>query len=348
MLKYRKLSVVALALCGLAACGNDAEKNKTQQPETPTITVSCQDPAVAPNVREALQKMVREEALKLAGNNYAQLIDADKLVAAAGLLEIELTQMAGQNNACTAQLSVRLPQRIADVSQKYAPILNMDSPNKIMQQRFSGSNATWQNHTLTLPLGYAVAHNNQQFAITYSDTTLNRVGTALAVALQPYGVKDMLTVNGKTMSREQAIELINNPKPVAPSEPDTAVREVPTLTEKTETPNATTSSQTAQAVTPPPPPPPPQSKVTDDQMAAADQAHEAADRDIKQAWRNLDPVVQQSLVEEQKTWESQKRQRCLKSAAKGETDADARYLQMQCDTKLTHERIKYLQGYGIQ
>lgn len=348
MLKHRKSALMVLTLLGLAACGDDANKgnaSQASQPETSTLTASCQEPAVVPYVREMLQKTVRDEALKLAGKNYAQLIDADKLMAAAGLLEIELTQISGQSHACTAQLTVRVPRRVADVAQKYAPILNMDSPNKIMQQRFSGSNAVWQNHTLTLPLGYAVARNQQQFVMTYSDTTLNRVGTALSVMLQPYGVKDTLSINGKTMSREQAIEWMNQPKPLAPSEPEETVKEVPTLSENTESPQTTPSSPVA------PPPevkPKPQSQVTDEQLSAARQAHQAADSDIKQAWRILDPVVQQSLLEEQKTWESQKRQRCLKRAAQGATDEDAAYLHMKCDTQLTHERIKYLQGYGIQ
>lgn len=352
MYKDKKLSVVVLAALALTACGDIFDKEKrsesnTQQPEMQK-TVSCQDPAIEPNVRETLQKMVRDEALKLAGNNYAQLIDADKLAAAASLLEVDLTNIKGQSNACTAQLTVRLPQRVADVSQKFAPILNMDSPNKIMQQRFSGSNATWQDNALMLPLGYAIAYYNQQFTITYSDTTLNRVGTALAVALQPYGVKDMISVNDKNMTREQAVELMSNPAPAAPSEPDaeTAVREVPTLTEKVE--KTESSNPNASQAVAPPPPVVPKNRFSDEQVALATQAHEASDRDIKQAWRKLDPIVQQSLVDEQKSWESQKRQRCLNTAAQGKTDSDARYLQIQCDIKLTRERIKYLQGYGIE
>lgn len=347
MLKYQKLSILASVLLGLVACGNDAEKEprsqSQQQPEMPALTVSCQDPAVTPNVRETLQKMVRDDALKLAATNYAKLIDVDKLAAAASLLEIDLVNIKGENNICTAQLVVHVPKRIASIAHQFAPILNMDSPNKIMQQRFSGSDVLWQNSTLNAPLGYTIAHNNQQFAITYSDTTLNRVSTALSVVIQPYGVRDMISVDGKNMTREQAVELINNPKPVISSEPESVIREVPVLPEKIETQEASAVAPTA--VTPPPKP---QNKFTAEQLATANQVHEAADRDIKKVWRNLDPIVQQSLIEEQKAWESEKRQRCLKNATQGATDSDARYLHMQCDTKLTHERIKYLQGYGIQ
>ncbi|QMT32348.1 lysozyme inhibitor LprI family protein [Alysiella filiformis] len=350
-MKLAHLAVASAAALILMACTSEQEKAQSAQNEAAQSALLCQDPAVAPNVRESLQKMVRDEALKIAGSNYPDLVDADKLVAAAGLLEINLQQIQNQNGACSAELLVGIPKRIVNVAQQNAIILDMDKPNAIIKQRLSQHATQIDERTLSTHLAYTVTHQNQQFAITYNDTTLSSIGTALAIALQPYGVKDMLTINGKTISREQAIELIKNPKPAAPSAPEVAVKEVPTISQAASAP--------AKPHTPPPAAPQPETNTVPDtaqsdntiaaeQLAQAEQEHKRADTEIKQAWRKIDPAIQQTLVEEQKTWESQKRQRCLKAAAQGNSDRESHYLHMQCDTKLTYERIKYLNGYSIQ
>lgn len=347
-MKLTHLAVASAAAFTLVACSPE-EKTTVAQPNQ-QANLRCQDPAVLPNIRESLQKMVRDEALKIAGQNHAQWIDADKLIAAAGLLEINLNNVENQATSCTGTLQVGIPKRIITSAKQNAPILNMDDPNTIIQQRLNSKQAQFADNTLTMPLTYSVTHQNQQFAITYNDTALSSISTTLASALQAYGVKEMLTINGKTISREQALDLIKNPQPVAPSAPEVAVKEVPTISSETETLPETppTVKNETPPPTPAPPTPQPEKTIAPEKLAQTEQAHQNADRDIKQAWRNIDPTIQQSLVEEQKTWESQKRQRCLNAAAKGANNAESQYLHLQCDTQLTRERIKYLNGYSIK
>lgn len=354
-MKLAHLAVASAAALTLIACTFEAEKAQSASKETAASALSCQDPAVAPNIRESLQKMVRDEALKIAGSNHAEFMDADKLVAAAGLLEINLDKIQQQDMSCVAELSVVIPKRIMQVAQQNTLILDMDAPETIIQQRLNKNGAIVNERGASMPIVYAATHQNQQFAITYKDTTMSSVSTAFAIALQPYGIKDMLKIKGKVISREEAIELIKNPKPAAASVPETAEKEVPTISQQPENKapvaaGASVANQTVEAkpTAPAAPAPAPEPTIAAEKLAQSEQAHQNADRDIKQAWRKIDPAIQQNLVEEQKSWESQKRQRCLNAAAKGRDDSESRYLHMQCDTKLTNERIQYLNGYSIQ
>ena len=54
--------------------------------------------------------------------------------------------------------------------------------------------------------------------------------------------------------------------------------------------------------------------------------------------------MQQDLVDEQREWESKKRANCRNAAAKGKSATESQYLQLQCDTRMTRERVQYLKG----
>ncbi|MDK4591722.1 lysozyme inhibitor LprI family protein, partial [Kingella kingae] len=62
----------------------------------------------------------------------------------------------------------------------------------------------------------------------------------------------------------------------------------------------------------------------------------------------ISPDIKQTLVAEQRDWESKKNVSCRNAAAKGGNAAESQYLQMQCDTRLTRERVQYLNGYSIE
>ena len=52
-------------------------------------------------------------------------------------------------------------------------------------------------------------------------------------------------------------------------------------------------------------------------------------------------------MDEQRGWETKKQQSCRAAAARGADKADSQYLQLQCDTRMTRERVQYLKGYSI-
>ena len=88
--------------------------------------------------------------------------------------------------------------------------------------------------------------------------------------------------------------------------------------------------------------------VNSKELDAAREANGKADQAIKSAWRKIDPQVQQDLVDEQREWESKKRANCRNAAAKGKSASESQYLQLQCDTRMTRERVQYLKGYSIE
>ena len=83
-------------------------------------------------------------------------------------------------------------------------------------------------------------------------------------------------------------------------------------------------------------------------MNDAIDAHNQANDSIRSAWRNIDPTIQQDLVDEQRDWERRKATSCGNAAAKGNSAVESQYLRMQCDTRLTRERVQYLKGFSIE
>ena len=175
----------------------------------------------------------------------------------------------------------------------------------------------------------------------------------LTDVLLPAFVKGKLEIDGKTLSRDQALKLVlNPPKPEAASEPAAKAEpvEVPTISENTDEGSSTDSD------TPPAAPqkltPPDsgnsKSRISRQDLNDAIDAHNQANDSIRSAWRNIDPTIQQDLVDEQREWERRKATSCGNAAAKGNSAVESQYLRMQCDTRLTRERVQYLKGFSIE
>lgn len=88
-------------------------------------------------------------------------------------------------------------------------------------------------------------------------------------------------------------------------------------------------------------------RINDDELDKVRKAHNQADQDIKSSWKKISPEIQKELVEEQKSWERNRNQRCRQAASAGKDESEANKLYMQCDTRMTKERVKNLEGYSI-
>jgi len=259
-------------------------------------------------------------------------------------------------------LSIAIPENLIKQAQTNAPLLQSEAPQDIISRHLTGGNGTFSNHTLSFPLNYAVKNN--QF--TPTDNNLSGAANLLADALAAYGVKDTLNVNGKNVSRAEALKLLkqkDQPKAEEASIP--APQAVPPIDNIPEPPkpedlrkavpapktDALDNSASAPAKPQPEkltPPVEKQNNVSDKELNAAREANGKADQSIKSAWRKIDPQVQQDLVDEQREWESKKRANCRNAAAKGKSATESQYLQLQCDTRMTRERVQYLKGYSIE
>lgn len=359
------LSVMALLI--MTACSRETQTSA----ETPLNASSvsgasamalCENPAVSAKIRDDIQSIILQEAQTFAQQDTRQFIDVDKVIGANSQLTVQLNlENSADATTCSAQLVVEIPKNISKLTQENHALI-YENWDKILKTRLQKSQATLKAGTFTVPLHFTAKLDKQNMALTYTDNQLSYNAQTLAIILIPYGVKDMVMVDGRAMSRQEALNLLKNPslkqKASEPAESQTP-KEVPTVTdteilekeqvEKTEkiNPNdkvlsASQIIESSEKVTEPQP------SVKPDVYQKAKQAHENADRDIKNSWRNIDPEIQRTLYEEQRQWESQKNQRCRQAAAKGTDDMHSAYLHLQCDIKQTRERIQYLNGYSIQ
>ena len=322
---------------------------------------SCEMPALASQVKQIVQDTIGNNAKRLANAN--DYIDADKLIALAAQLNVTASNaQAGQMpETCQAQVAIAIPENLIKQAQTNAPLLQSEAPQDIISRHLTGGNGTFSNHTLSFPLNYAVKNN--QFAPT--DNNLTGAANLLADALAAYGVKDTLNINGKNVSRAEALKLLkqkDQPKAEEASIP--APQTVPPIDDIPEPPkpedlrkavpapktDALDNDNAASAPAKPQPEKltPSADKPNSKELDAAREANGKADQSIKSAWRKIDPQIQQDLIEEQRTWEGKKRSNCRNAAAKGKSATESQYLQLQCDTRMTRERVQYLKGYSIE
>nr|UOP05736.1 DUF1311 domain-containing protein [Conchiformibius kuhniae] len=221
------------------------------------------------------------------------------------------------------------------------------SPAEIILNRTANNNLRFDGQAVMAQLDYRVNPDPQHFAVNYSDGNLSLLGNVITAALLSYGVKDMIVVNGKPLSRDAALRNAEVPRAQTVIRPD----EVETLTpppprpEESQRQLAPPETQAPAAETAEAAPP---SRVSESRLEAARDAHKSADRDIKNAWHNIEPQIQQGLIEEQQHWENRKNRDCRSAAEKGADDAESQYLHIQCDIRKTRERIKYLDSFSIQ
>ena len=350
----KKYTLLALAAALFAAgCSEKA-------PVDETAKLNCTHPALAEDVQSGLIKTIKGEGENFVRNDVREFVSG---------LVVTVNDPRPDTSAtgCTAQVSIAIPEATFRLAQTNAPLLQSDDPAAIINRRIQGGTASFQGLALSFPIRYSVSvDGSQQAAFTYNDSSLNDGAHLLATVLLPAGVKDLLKIDGKTVKREDALRRLANAEPETASEPeakpvkplenpdpiaDVLEKKQEQAAEKPEDKPApppakaeTPSAKEAEALSPEEP----ESRISQGEIDQARRAHASAGQSLKSAWKNIDPAVQQSLVDEQREWESKKNRNCAKAAAKGGSTAESQYLGMQCDTRMTKERIEYLRGYSIQ
>lgn len=348
-----KKTLVSLAVIGsfaLAACSHsDKNDNAAASAASAANAAACQNPtyttAIQTQFKQALAT-AQQQALRSSNGEY---IDAQKLADLDKQIGISLTESSATSSGCQAKISISIPKTLLEQAEHYAPLLQSGKPVDSIAQKLVGSNIQFNGETLTIPFNFTANGDN----IAGNNQTISQVAQLLTDVLLPAFVKGKLEIDGKTLSRDQALKLVlNPPKPEAASEPAAKAEpvEVPTISENTDEGGSTDSD------TPPAAPqkltPPDnsnsKSRISRQDLNDAIDAHNQANDSIRSAWRNIDPTIQQDLVDEQREWERRKATSCGNAAAKGNSAVESQYLRMQCDTRLTRERVQYLKGFSIE
>ena len=349
-MKKTLVSLAVISSFALAACSHsDKNDNAAASAASAANAAACQNPAYTTAIQTQFKQALataQQQALRSGNGEY---IDAQKLADLDKQIGISLTESSATSSGCQAKISISIPKTLLEQAEHYAPLLQSGKPADSIAQKLVGSNIQFNGETLTIPFNFTANGDN----IAGNNQVIPQVAQLLTDVLLPAFVKGKLEIDGKTLSRDQALKLLlNPPKPEAASEPAAKAEpvEVPTISENTDEGSSTDSD------TPPAAPqkltPPDsgnsKSRISRQDLNDAIDAHNQANDSIRSAWRNIDPTIQQDLVDEQRDWERRKATSCGNAAAKGNSAVESQYLRMQCDTRLTRERVQYLKGFSIE
>ena len=336
---YQKLLACTLMAAALAAC--------TDKKEAPQTQLACQDPAIAQDVNNNIQNIVKQEARQFANSDTRQFVDADKISAASSDLQIKLENAQQDNSGgtpfCSAELSINIPAEIMTAAQANSPLLyGEQSIPQLIQQRISGSTLNYNGaNTLGVKLRYTPSKNtDNQTVVTYADNSVATLAQTLSAALRPYGIKGILVINGQPISREDAIRQLTTPEavPTAPTDPEAILNNAASTEFASNLPPAEVLSPPATAN---------DIQFSPAELNQARAQQREAENEINALWQRMDQTVQRELLGEQREWINSKNNSCRQAAARAETTLQAEYLQAQCDTRMTRERTQVLRGYTI-
>ena len=333
---YRKLTALAAAALLLAACGKD---------EAPKQALECAAPSVTQDIKIQIEDTLRQEARAFVRNDARQFVDADKIIAAASSLDIVLDNPREVNEdnqtLCGAELQIRMPSEILKAADAASPLIYGSTPLKdLIEQKILGSAATFNGDTFTASIRYTPDSRGKA---GLADNTVSMTAKILSVALLPYGVKDTLLVDGKSVSRAEALKILQSkgyeePPEVSPEDilehnAAASVEGVPQA-EGLETeilhPDADETPSFSQ-----------------NDLDNARGQNRQAENEITGIWDGMERGVQERMQGEQRDWIRSKNQNCQQAAAQADNPAQAEYLKLQCDTRMTRERAQYLRGYSI-
>ncbi|PSJ79938.1 lysozyme inhibitor LprI family protein [Neisseria iguanae] len=343
---YRKLLALTLSAGLLAACGDDSTKQNT------TADLVCTDPVIVQSVRNTIQDIIKQEARAFARNDSRQFVDADKIIAAGSLLDITLedaqTIREGNKTLCSAGLRIVIPTDIANSAATNSPLIYGNTTiREIIEQKITGSILSYSGNSFTTTIHYTPKKTD---GVSLEDNAVTLTAQTLYAALLPYGVKSIVMIDGKAVSKEEALrpnttESFDEPPEADPedilennaaSQSDGVPQDLIGLDSHTEiiSPNTDHSSQNSSF------------SINDLENARAQ--NRQAEAEINGVWNSMEHGVQQGMLDEQRSWIQSKSQNCLQAAAPADNPAQAEYLQLQCDTRMTRERTQYLRGFTIQ
>ncbi|STZ77103.1 lysozyme inhibitor LprI family protein [Bergeriella denitrificans] len=345
---YKKLSAAALSLALLAACGDEAAK-PAQAP------LACDIPLAAQSVRNSIIDTLTREAKAFARSDNRQFIDADKVIAAATQLAVRLDNAQetreGNEALCRADLSIQIPNDIWTAAESGSPLIyGQTAIRELVAGKIMGSNLAHEGNTFRTTLRYLPQADG---SITFKDNTPAHTAQILSAALLPYGVKSMVVIDGRAVSKEEAVKLLSaetypEPPEAQPAPEDilennaAAHSEGVPAAEDDGVPG--TEAEILQPGSSGQAEPP---ALAQSELDSARIQNQRAEADITRIWSRLERGVQQSILDEQRGWLQKKQQDCLRASAQADNPAHAEYLQLQCDTRMTRERIQYLRSYAI-
>lgn len=345
-----------ISILSLAACSRDDSSEK----------LSCNTEQIRNQIQDTLHTGIDNNARQFAQTDRRQYVDADKVISAGGELNIALSEGkldkdGNGNPVCSSELKVTVPTNIWQQIKTNAPLLfgKTDFIARLNKQ-LQGNEVVLHDNEFTKPIQYSPVTINGTAASNAASATsaatnfdlagIQTLGTVLGNALLPYGIKDIVVINGHTYKRADAIELINNPNAkVTPVDQQSQSAQMASailnghaaavINDNQANDNAMSRNSENAAR---------QGEINASQLQLARDNNRNANNVINTLWRNLDDTVRKTLQHEEQKWIANKTSQCQARGAKASSATYAEFLRLECDTQLTNERIKYLNGYTLR
>lgn len=352
-------------ICGLIGALALSACSKTKE-EKGTEPLSCDNPQLSSEIHKSLQSAISSDIHQFVQRDGRHIVDIDKVLAAANELNVsfsavELGKDSKNNSICNSQLNITVPASVWQQTQTYAPlVIGKTNFADHIKQQLESSGFTLNDNVFSksfqyTPLGSSIKAGSATNPSTtlgseYDKTSIQNVAVTIGNALLGYGVKDKVSIGGHIYNRDDAVKLVNNQH--AQVQPETH------LSQDTQTASAILN---AKPVAVPVPVPVVPSNDTNAKSPANNAGNDISEHALQQArdnnvnannvinrlWVNMDDTVRKTLRPEEHKWIAQKLSQCQTQAANAKNSAQAEYIRLQCDTKMTNERIKYLNGYSL-
>lgn len=352
-------------ICGLIGALALSACSKTKE-EKGTEPLSCDNPQLSSEIHKSLQSAISSDIHQFVQRDGRHIVDIDKVLAAANELNVsfsavELGKDSKNNSICNSQLNITVPASVWQQTQTYAPlVIGKTNFADHIKQQLESSGFTLNDNVFSksfqyTPLGSSIKAGSATNPSTtlgseYDKTSIQNVAVTIGNALLGYGVKDKVSIGGHIYNRDDAVKLVNNQH--AQVQPETH------LSQDAQTASAILNAKPVAVPVPVPVVPsndtnaksPANNADNDISEHALQQARDNnvnANNVINRLWVNMDDTVRKTLRPEEHKWIAQKLSQCQTQAANAKNSAQAEYIRLQCDTKMTNERIKYLNGYSL-
>lgn len=352
-------------ICGLIGALALSACSKTKE-EKGTEPLSCDNPQLSSEIHKSLQSAISSDIHQFVQRDGRHIVDIDKVLAAANELNVsfsavELGKDSKNNSICNSQLNITVPASVWQQTQTYAPlVIGKTNFADHIKQQLESSGFTLNDNVFSksfqyTPLGNSIKAGSATNPSTtlgseYDKTSIQNVAVTIGNALLGYGVKDKVSIGGHIYNRDDAVKLVNNQHAQVPPETH--------LSQDAQTASAILN---AKPVAVPVPVPVVPSNDTNAKSPANNAGNDVSEHALQQArdnnvnannvinrlWVNMDDTVRKTLRPEEHKWIAQKLSQCQTQAANAKNSAQAEYIRLQCDTKMTNERIKYLNGYSL-
>ena len=276
------LGLIAIAT-QFSACSPSKETKKSK-------TITCVNDEIKKQYQQKLENMLSsaaDERLQLINENIS--IDKQKIIGGFQKINLQLnianTQevyVQNKDNSvnCRAQLTINLNTETTSEANKYSSLIY--APNSYEAELNSAANANLisigKDGKFIQTLNYTIT-NTEKNEIKFNDVELSRMSQTLLTALLPYGIKDKISLGEVSISRNDAIEQLQQPI------------------------NNNEEQNNQDAIT---------ELVKQQKMAESHNELQDLKNEMNQLWEKLDPVIQQNLETEQRAWVRNTKTNCSK------------------------------------